>query len=198
MPVYVLVAAEGQPELWDAPLAEHLEDHSLVDDGASTTVLGVVQPPRVAFGYVLAEVVVVRPAGGRQSQQQLLKQTNNNDGSQRSCSGGLTPSQFTSEKRSEEGWGTCPLVRVRRLGDHDVLVQVPPEPGHVCLLGEEELVLLPAREHLDEGAVAGDGDAALDRLPRHDGVPLRRFQRPPQVEQLAELQGGREETARTW
>jgi len=75
MPIYVLVAAEGQPELWDAPLAEHLKDDSLVDDGASTTVLRVVQPPRVAFRYVLAEVVVVRPAGGRESQQQLLKQT---------------------------------------------------------------------------------------------------------------------------
>ena len=84
--------------------------------------------------------------------------------------------------------GTCPLVRVRRLGDH-VLVQAPPEPGHVCLLGEEELVLLPAREHLDEGAVAGHGDAALDRLPRHDRIPFRRLQRP-QVEQPAELQGG--------
>ena len=74
---------------------------------------------------------------------------------------------------------------MRRLGDH-VLVQVPPEPGQVGLLGEEELVLLAAREDLDEGAVAGHGGAALHRLPRHHGVSLRRLQRP-QVEQLAEL-----------
>lgn len=31
MPIYVLVTAERQPELWDAPLAEHLEDGGLVD-----------------------------------------------------------------------------------------------------------------------------------------------------------------------
>lgn len=82
------------------------------------------------------------------------------------------------------------MVRVRRLGGH-VLVQAPPEPGRVGLLGEEELVLLPAREHLDEGAVAGRGDAALDRLPRHDRVPFRRLQRP-QVEQLGELEEWKE------
>lgn len=82
------------------------------------------------------------------------------------------------------------MVRVRRLGGH-FLVQAPPEPGRVGLLGEEELVLLPAREHLDEGAVAGRGDAALDRLPRHDRVPFRRLQRP-QVEQLGELEEWRE------
>lgn len=84
------------------------------------------------------------------------------------------------------------MVRVRRLGDH-VLVQVPPEPSQVGLPGEEELVLLPAREHLDEGTVAGHGHAALERLPRHDRVPLRRLQRP-QIEQPAELEGegGRE------
>lgn len=74
MPIYVLVAAEGQPELWDAPLAEHLEDHSLVDDATRSAVLGVVQPSRVAFRYVLAEVVLVRPSGGRESYQQLWKQ----------------------------------------------------------------------------------------------------------------------------
>lgn len=75
---------------------------------------------------------------------------------------------------------------MRRLGEH-VLVQVPPEPRQVRLLGEEELVLLPAREDLDEGAASGDGDAALHRLPRHHRVPLRRVQRP-QIEQLGELE----------
>lgn len=193
MPVYVLVAAEGQPELRDAPLAEHLEDHSLVDDGTRTStsaaVLGVVQPPRVAFRHVLAEVVVVRPAGGRESQQQLLERTTVTVVK----SGGLTPSpaRRREEKRKRKGrTGTCPVVRVRRLGGH-VLVQAPPEPGRVGLLGEEELVLLPAREHLDEGAVAGRGHAALDRLPRHDRVPFRRLQRP-QVEQLGELEEWKE------
>jgi len=99
MPIYVLVAAQGQPELWDAPLAEHLKDHSLVDDGAGTTVLRVVQPPCVAFGYVLAEVVVVRPAGGCESQQQLLKQTTMTVVSL--SSGGLTPWQQRREVKND-------------------------------------------------------------------------------------------------
>lgn len=104
MPIYVLVAAEGQPELRDAPLAEHLEDHSLVDDGTRTStsaaVLGVVQPPRVAFRHVLAEVVVVRPAGRRESQQQLLERTTVTV----IKSGGLTPSppQRREEKRKKK------------------------------------------------------------------------------------------------
>lgn len=89
-----------------------------------------------------------------------------------------------------------PLVRMRRLGDN-VLVQVPPEPDLVDLLGEEELVLLPAREDLDEGAVAGHGGAALHSLPRHDGVPLRRVQRRPQVEQLVELEERKERNNRS-
>jgi hypothetical protein len=72
---------------------------------------------------------------------------------------------------------TCPLVRMRRLGDH-VLLEVPPEPGHVRLLGEEELVLLPPREDLDQGPVAGHGHAVLDGLPRHDRISICRFERP--------------------
>ena len=31
MSIYVLVTAECQPELWDAPLAEHLENSGLID-----------------------------------------------------------------------------------------------------------------------------------------------------------------------
>ena len=79
MPIYVLVAAEGQPELRDAPLAEHLEDHGLVDDGPRAGVLGVVQPPGVAFGDVLAGLVVVRLAGGRKSHQQLPGSSGNSN-----------------------------------------------------------------------------------------------------------------------
>jgi len=79
MPVYVLVAAEGQPELRDAPLAEHLEDHGLVDDRPRAAVLGVVEPPRVALGNVVAGLVVVRLAGGRKSHQQLPGSSGNSN-----------------------------------------------------------------------------------------------------------------------
>ncbi|WVZ65155.1 hypothetical protein U9M48_014564 [Paspalum notatum var. saurae] len=170
MPIYVLVAAEGEPELRDAPLAEHLQDDGLVDDGPRAAVLGVVQPPGVALGYVLAEVVVVRPAGCRESHQQLLRESRQ----QRQTS---DRQQLHGRSSSAEQRGT----------------NVPPEPGEVGLLGEEELVVLAARDDLDEGAVAGHGDAALHGLPRHHRVPLRRLQRP-QVEQLAELveSGGKE------
>ena len=81
---------------------------------------------------------------------------------------------------------TCPLVRMGRLGDH-VLLKVPPEPGQVRLLCEEELVLLPPREDLDQGPVAGHGHAAVDGLPRNDGVSMCRLEHP-HVEQLAELE----------
>uniref|UniRef100_A0A0A9HFF6 Uncharacterized protein n=1 Tax=Arundo donax TaxID=35708 RepID=A0A0A9HFF6_ARUDO len=68
MPIYVFVAAERQPELWDAPLAKHLKDGSLVDDRSCAAVLGVVQPPRVAFCIVLTGLT-----GGSKSYQQLLR-----------------------------------------------------------------------------------------------------------------------------
>ena len=76
-----------------------------------------------------------------------------------------------------------PLIRVRRLRDH-VLLQVLLKPGQVRLLGEEELLLLPPREYLDEDPVIGRG--GLDGVPRHDRVALSRVEHP-QVEQIAEL-----------
>jgi hypothetical protein len=79
---------------------------------------------------------------------------------------------------------------MRRLCDH-VLLQVLLEPGKVCLIGEEELVLLPACEDLHQDPVIR-GAAILDGVPSHDRVALRRVEHP-QVEQLAEL--GRE---RSW
>jgi hypothetical protein len=73
---------------------------------------------------------------------------------------------------------------MRRLCDH-VLLQVLLEPGKVCLIGEEELVLLPACEDLHQDPVIR-GAAILDGVPSHDRVALRRVEHP-QVEQLAEL-----------
>lgn len=90
-----------------------------------------------------------------------------------------------TETRREAGGQTYSLIRVRGVCDH-ILLQVLLEPGQVCLLGEEELVLLPPREDLDKGTVVGRR-AALDGVPRHDRVSLRQVKHP-QVEQVAELE----------